>query len=439
MATFGSPLLAKPSIHWQASAALGRSFRPPQGQPRPMSARAKAKTTVGPTCSGKHFLQNCFFFCLYPAARKKASARKGLSPLASQEQVVDSPQGAHEMRLDVRRHIYKKWLELESLLVWPALAAVLSSALGGTEYNWMAQAVILMSYSLPMAQCIIKVEESPRSFRKVCSLLTTAALLLWPVICFSPLILLGVKIQTILACGPWIRGLIVASIYLRPSAETTWPTRSWLIRVFWDIPLLSVTYVVDVVGHRFGMAPFFRGGHHHGERATEFASEIYGTPFYLGCRPLAHHVKPMKDRGVGLVVNMTEEWPGPKRQYETQGIAQIRFQTLDSEPPTLQVLEEGRAAGDAPGRRASKRKAKEEVERRASKGRKIRYRPIDKLQNFMAARPRGTGEGGVTVVAGGEKWVVSRFVPSLHHRPRIPTCEIMAPRHLSPPELLGTG
>lgn len=42
------------------------------------------------------------------------------------------------------------------------------------------------------------------------------------------------------------------------------------------------------------------------------------------------------------------------------------------------------------GRRASKRKAREEVERRASKGRKIRYRAIEKLQNFMSARPRGS-------------------------------------------------
>jgi len=42
------------------------------------------------------------------------------------------------------------------------------------------------------------------------------------------------------------------------------------------------------------------------------------------------------------------------------------------------------------GRRASKRKAKAEVERRASKGRKIRYKAIEKLQNFMASRPRGS-------------------------------------------------
>eukprot|EP00931_Biecheleriopsis_adriatica_P065273 TRINITY_DN39863_c0_g1_i1.p1 TRINITY_DN39863_c0_g1~~TRINITY_DN39863_c0_g1_i1.p1 ORF type:complete len:477 (+),score=141.30 TRINITY_DN39863_c0_g1_i1:36-1466(+) len=46
------------------------------------------------------------------------------------------------------------------------------------------------------------------------------------------------------------------------------------------------------------------------------------------------------------------------------------------------------------GRRATKRKARAEVERRASKGRKIRYRPIEKLQNFMASRPRGAFRNG---------------------------------------------
>eukprot|EP00930_Biecheleria_cincta_P076415 TRINITY_DN6363_c0_g1_i1.p1 TRINITY_DN6363_c0_g1~~TRINITY_DN6363_c0_g1_i1.p1 ORF type:complete len:497 (-),score=122.15 TRINITY_DN6363_c0_g1_i1:117-1574(-) len=46
------------------------------------------------------------------------------------------------------------------------------------------------------------------------------------------------------------------------------------------------------------------------------------------------------------------------------------------------------------GRRASKRKAREQVERRASKGRKIRYKAIEKLQNFMSARPRGSFRPG---------------------------------------------
>jgi len=46
------------------------------------------------------------------------------------------------------------------------------------------------------------------------------------------------------------------------------------------------------------------------------------------------------------------------------------------------------------GRRASKKRARADVERRASKGRKIRYVPVEKLQNFMAPRPRGAAAGG---------------------------------------------
>jgi len=55
--------------------------------------------------------------------------------------------------------------------------------------------------------------------------------------------------------------------------------------------------------------------------------------------------------------------------------------------------EEKQLLAEIQGRRASKRKAKEEVERRASKGRKIRFRPIEKLQNFMAGRPKIFLEG----------------------------------------------
>jgi len=54
-----------------------------------------------------------------------------------------------------------------------------------------------------------------------------------------------------------------------------------------------------------------------------------------------------------------------------------------------QSAEEKELYAEVQGRRAAKRKARAEVERRASKGRKIRYRPIEKLQNFMTGRPRG--------------------------------------------------
>ena len=57
---------------------------------------------------------------------------------------------------------------------------------------------------------------------------------------------------------------------------------------------------------------------------------------------------------------------------------------------SVQSAEERELYAEVQGRRAAKRKAKAEVERRASKGRKIRYRPIEKLQNFMTGRPRGT-------------------------------------------------
>lgn len=40
------------------------------------------------------------------------------------------------------------------------------------------------------------------------------------------------------------------------------------------------------------------------------------------------------------------------------------------------------------GRRAARKRARADVERRASKGRKIRYVAIEKLQNFTAPRPR---------------------------------------------------
>merc|ERR1711870_43794 len=46
------------------------------------------------------------------------------------------------------------------------------------------------------------------------------------------------------------------------------------------------------------------------------------------------------------------------------------------------------------GRRANKKKARTDVERRASKGRKVRYVPIEKLQNFMAPGPRAPDQNG---------------------------------------------
>jgi len=53
------------------------------------------------------------------------------------------------------------------------------------------------------------------------------------------------------------------------------------------------------------------------------------------------------------------------------------------------------------GRRANKKKTNADVERRASKGRKIRYVPIEKLQNFMTPQPRPeSAEGDAGLLAG---------------------------------------
>ncbi|CAE6911707.1 BFR2 [Symbiodinium natans] len=61
-----------------------------------------------------------------------------------------------------------------------------------------------------------------------------------------------------------------------------------------------------------------------------------------------------------------------------------------------QSAEDKELYAEVQGRRAAKRKARADVERRASKGRKIRYRPIEKLQNFMTGRPRGAFNGQKT-------------------------------------------
>ena len=74
------------------------------------------------------------------------------------------------------------------------------------------------------------------------------------------------------------------------------------------------------------------------------ASEIKGTPFFLGGRPLAHHVEELKSLGVGLVVNMTKEWRGPEAAYAKNEIEQIRFKTLDTERPGRETLEDGAKA-----------------------------------------------------------------------------------------------
>uniref|UniRef100_A0A7S2B6L7 Apoptosis-antagonizing transcription factor C-terminal domain-containing protein n=1 Tax=Alexandrium andersonii TaxID=327968 RepID=A0A7S2B6L7_9DINO len=96
----------------------------------------------------------------------------------------------------------------------------------------------------------------------------------------------------------------------------------------------------------------------------------------------------------------------PEEGGEAEGAEQDIF---DDREFYVQLLREVLASGGKPGesisredkelqaelqgRRAAKKQAKAQVERRASKGRKIRYVPIEKLQNFMAPRPRESTDG----------------------------------------------
>merc|ERR1712106_157407 len=84
------------------------------------------------------------------------------------------------------------------------------------------------------------------------------------------------------------------------------------------------------------------------------------------------------------------------------GAAELEQDIFDDRDFYVQLLRESLASGDRQdagdesrelqmelqGRRASKKRNRAEVERRASKGRKIRYVLIEKLQNFVASRPR---------------------------------------------------
>eukprot|EP00928_Gymnodinium_smaydae_P008350 TRINITY_DN13039_c0_g1_i1.p1 TRINITY_DN13039_c0_g1~~TRINITY_DN13039_c0_g1_i1.p1 ORF type:complete len:470 (+),score=163.91 TRINITY_DN13039_c0_g1_i1:158-1567(+) len=99
--------------------------------------------------------------------------------------------------------------------------------------------------------------------------------------------------------------------------------------------------------------------------------------------------------------------PGAKDANDDSGAATEapaggeEFDIYDDRDFYVQLLREvlagGGSAGDETrelqaelqGRRAKKQKQRTDVERRASKGRKIRYVPIERLQNFMAPRPRG--------------------------------------------------
>ncbi len=61
----------------------------------------------------------------------------------------------------------------------------------------------------------------------------------------------------------------------------------------------------------------------------------------LGALPFRRDVAKLKREGVTGVVNMCEEYPGPKRRYEEQKIEQLWLPTVDFNHPSAQFVEAG--------------------------------------------------------------------------------------------------
>ncbi len=60
---------------------------------------------------------------------------------------------------------------------------------------------------------------------------------------------------------------------------------------------------------------------------------------YLGAIPFKTDVPPMATLGIGAIVNTCEETAGPVRQYQRQGIVQLRIPTVDYTNPKLSDVE----------------------------------------------------------------------------------------------------
>lgn len=61
----------------------------------------------------------------------------------------------------------------------------------------------------------------------------------------------------------------------------------------------------------------------------------------MGGLPFFWDVAALERAGVGGVVNMCEEYGGPRRTYQRHGIEQLRLPTVDFTPPSLESVERG--------------------------------------------------------------------------------------------------
>lgn len=61
----------------------------------------------------------------------------------------------------------------------------------------------------------------------------------------------------------------------------------------------------------------------------------------LGAMPLRSDAKPLHALGVRGVINMCQEYPGPKSEYQRLGIDQLWLPTVDFNPPTFEDVSRG--------------------------------------------------------------------------------------------------
>ncbi len=66
-----------------------------------------------------------------------------------------------------------------------------------------------------------------------------------------------------------------------------------------------------------------------------------GETLILGAMPLRRDVRELKSLGVTGVINMCEEYPGPKTEYAAAKIEQLWLPTVDFNHPKRQFVEDG--------------------------------------------------------------------------------------------------
>ena len=71
-----------------------------------------------------------------------------------------------------------------------------------------------------------------------------------------------------------------------------------------------------------------------------FYSEI-DDQIVVGSFPMAEDVDFMASKNIIGVINMCNEWAGPRRQYLQFGIEQVRLKTVDTMAPKVEDLEHG--------------------------------------------------------------------------------------------------